>query len=174
MNQLQREAVEIAKELGDIVFVGAVAVNSHLNWRHRTTRDFDIAMATTLTKEQLKEELEKKGYRTFQERGKEVIYSPRNAKVDIYTKDVSGILIDKIYSTAKEVLLGNYKIRVASPEVMLVAKLRAMRPSRPQDKDDFTRLCIECGKSIDWKTLERIATEMEVSTIKESIRALSG
>lgn len=168
MNQLQREAIAITKELGEVVFVGAVAVLSYLGWKHRTTRDLDIAMAR-LTKGQL----EQLGYRTFQEAGKDVVRSPRGFKVDIYTNDVSKIPIDTIYITAKEVPLGNDKIKVASLEVLLVAKLRAMRPSRPQDRDDFNKLCESNGKLVDWKALDDIAAEIELSTIRESVRALT-
>ena len=169
MNQLQREAIAVTKELGDVVFVGAVAVLSYLGWKHRTTMDLDIAMATELTKEQL----EHLGYRRFQERGKDVTYSPRGYRIDIYTRDVSDIPIETIYSTASEVVLRKYKIRVASLEVLLVAKLRAMRPSRPQDKDDFNKLCERNGRSIDWKMLNAIATEIEASRIRESVLALT-
>jgi predicted rRNA methylase YqxC with S4 and FtsJ domains len=65
----------------------------------------------------------------FEELGKEVIRSPRNFKVDIFTIDVSSISIEKVYDAAREVWLRNDKIKVAALEVLLVAKLRAMTPS---------------------------------------------
>ena len=166
MNQLQREAIEITKELGDVVFVGALAVHAHLRWRHRSTSDVDIAMTVQLTRD----ELEKRGYRTYNEGGKEVIRTPRGYKIDIYTNDVSGIPVDTVYDTAIEVSIGKSKIKVACKEVMLIAKLRAMRP---QDKEDFITLCTTYGESLDWDILEAIGTEMEVLTIKQSVRALS-
>ncbi len=169
MNQLQHEAIAITKELGDVVFVGAVAVLSYLGWRYRTTRDFDIAMVTKLTKAQL----ERLGYRTFQEGGKDVVRSPRGYKVDIYTNDVSNISIKIVYNTARKVSVGDHTIKVASLEVMLIAKLRAMRPTRPQDRDDFNRLCETNGKSVDWNALIDIATEIEVFRIRETVRALA-
>ena len=49
----------------------------------------------------------------------------------------------------------------------------AMRPSRPQDKDDFNKLCERNGRSIDWKMLNAIATEIEASRIRESVLALA-
>jgi len=169
MNPLQREAIAITKELGDIVFVGAVAVLSYLGWRYRSTRDLDIAMASKLTKDQL----EQRGYTIFPERGKEVIRSPRGYKIDIYTNDVSDIPIGIVFNTAREVLIGNDTIKVASLELLLVAKLRAMRPSRPQDREDFNKLCEKNGKSIDWKALNEIAKEIEVFRIRESVMALA-
>jgi len=169
MNQLQHEAIAITKELRDVVFVGAVAVLSYLGWRYRTTRDFDIAMVTKLTKAQL----ERLGYRTFQEGGKDVVRSPRGYKVDIYTNDVSNISIKTVYSTAREVALTDYTIKVASLQVLLLAKLRAMRPSRPQDREDFNKMCEKNGKSIDWKVLIDMATEIEILRIRETVRALA-
>ena len=169
MNQLQREAIAITKELGDVVFVGAVAVLSYIGWRQRKTKDVDIAMVTKLTKEQL----EQLGYRTFQEGGKNVVRSPRGYKVDIYTNDVSNISIKTVYGTAREVALTDYTIKVASLEVLLLAKLRAMRPSRPQDREDFNKMCEKNGKSIDWEVLIEIASEIEVLRIRETVRALA-
>lgn len=169
MNQLQREAIEITEELEDVVFVGAAAVHAHLRWRHRSTSDIDIAMTIKLTKE----ELENRGYRTYNEGGKEVTRTPRGFKIDIYTNDVSRIPVDIVHKTAVDIAIGNSKIKIASLEVMLVAKLRAMRPSRPQDKEDFNTLCEMQGKNIDFEKLSAIATEMEITTIKSTAAALA-
>ncbi len=103
MNPLQREAIAITKELGNVVFVGAVAVLSYLGWRHRATRDLDFAMAAKLSKE----ELDQRGYRTFIEGRKEVTYSPRGFKVDIYTNDINEIPIHTVVAMAKEILIKN-------------------------------------------------------------------
>ncbi len=166
MNPLQREAIAITKELGNVVFIGAVAVLSYLGWRHRATRDIDFAMATKLTKE----ELDQRGYRTFIEGRKEVTYSPRGFKVDIYTNDINEIPIHTVVATAKEIFIKNDKITMACLEVMLVSKLRA---ARPQDIEDFSRLCETNSKDVDWNVLNNMATQVEVSRIRESIRALA-
>lgn len=165
MNQFQREAIAITKELKDVVFIGAIAVLAHLGWKYRQTRDFDIAMATRLTKEQL----EDLGYRTFTEGGKEVIRSPRGFKVDIYTEDVNDIPVNTIMTTALEISLQNEKIRVATIEILLVAKLRA---SRPQDRDDLRELCKKHGNSINWTFLKELTSGTEISVIEQAVRAL--
>ena len=46
---LKREAVSITDELGDVVFVGAFAVNYYSPYR--TTRDIDLVIASPWTKE---------------------------------------------------------------------------------------------------------------------------
>lgn len=117
----------------------------------------------------MKEKLEQLGYRRFPERGKQVVRSPRGRKVDIYTHDVSGITIDTIYTTAKEIHMQNDTIKVTCVEVLSVAKLRA---SRPQDIEDIRELCKRHGKSIDWELLKNISTPIELSNIKQTVIAI--
>lgn len=70
--RLVPEAVQITRELGDIVFVGAFAVFWYTK-RNRITRDLDFAIASKVTRD----ELATKEYRILQERGKEIIRTPR-------------------------------------------------------------------------------------------------
>lgn len=165
MDQLQRETIAITKELGNVVFIGAVAVLAHLGWKYRRTHDFDIAMAVKLEKE----ELEKRGYKTFREGGKEVVRSPRGYKVDIYTEDVNEIPVRTVMTTAAEIPLKNEKIRVVAIEVLFVAKLRT---ARPQDMEDLRELCKKHGNSINWAFLRELASGTEISTIEQMVRAL--
>lgn len=168
MNPLQREALVVTEELGDVVFVGAVAVLSYLGWRHRATRDLDLAMASKLNRE----ELEQLGYRMYPERGKEVLRSPRGFKIDIFYNDVSGIPVRVIYKTARKIQVGKTRIKAASLEVLLLAKWRASRPSRPQDREDFITLCEKRGKDVNWKALKDICSALEFSEIERVVMAL--
>ena len=163
MNPIE-EAEKITEELGDVVFVGAVAVMVQLRTKHRRTRDIDLAMVAKLSKE----ELEAKGYRTYYEKGKEITYTPRNIKVDIFTKDVSRIPIETVYSTSVSFSGKNRTIKVACVEVLLIAKHRA---ARPQDIEDLQNLCKNKGKSINWTLLEEIAETTEMSEIKTVVNA---
>ena len=163
MNPIE-EADKIAEELGDVVFVGAVAVMLHLGTRHRRTQDIDLAMVTKLSNE----EMETRGYRKYYEKGKDVIYTPRGIKVGIYTKDVSGIRIETVYNTSVSFGGKNRTIKVACVEVLLVAKHRA---ARPQDIEDLQNLCKNKGKSINWTLLEEIAEATEISEIKTVVNA---
>lgn len=79
MNPLIPEAAAITKDLGDITFIGAVAVLLHVG-RGRESQDLDFVILTPLTKE----ELEEKGYFTRIENGEEVTRTPRGYKIDIY------------------------------------------------------------------------------------------
>lgn len=67
MNPLIPEAVAITKDLGDVTFIGAVAVLLHLG-RGRESQDLDFAILTPLTREGLEE----KGYFTRIENSEEV------------------------------------------------------------------------------------------------------
>jgi len=95
--ELVREALQITRELDNVVFVGAVAVYLYTK-RNRTTRDLDFAVASKITKD----ELTRKGYHIFQEKGKDIRRSPRGYKVDIFYRDVSEIPVETIFQTARD------------------------------------------------------------------------
>lgn len=92
---LERVAVRVSHDLKEVVFIGAFAVVSHIG-PYRTTGDIDLALATPMSDEQF----ERLGYRIFIESGKKVIRTPGGVKMDVYTRDVSGIPIPKIFETA--------------------------------------------------------------------------
>lgn len=120
------------------------------------------------------EELEQRGYLAHQEGGKKVLRSPRGVRVDIYTEDVSGIKVSEISKTAetKPVKRGR-KIRIMCIEGLLLAKLRASRPSRPQDAEDIRELCSYRREDIDWKICRELgAEEMEISRLREIVVSL--
>src|SRR5437660_803555 len=94
---LLAEAILITKELGDVVFVGAVAVLLHIGRRKaRESRDLDFAIAYHISDESLFD----KKYIKYPRSGKTEYYSPRGFKLDIYTTDVSHVPISVIVDTA--------------------------------------------------------------------------
>lgn len=136
----------------------------HLGTKHRDTKDIDLAMIAKLSKE----ELEDRGYKTYYEKGKEITYTPRGIKVDIYTNDIGEILVEIVYSTSVNFSGKNRNVKVACVEVLLVAKHRA---GRDQDIEDVQNLCRIKGKLINWTLLEKIAKSTEISQIKTVVNA---
>ena len=162
--KLLKDALKISEELDDVVFIGAIAVQAHTG-RGRQTHDIDLALASPMSDE----ELENRGYFVRSENGKKVRRSPRGVRVDIYTKDVSGIEVSVISRTAETKPLGKGStIRVMCPEALLLAKLRASRPSRPQDAQDIHELFSYRKLNIDWTVIEDVgANETEIATLKK-------
>ena len=161
---LDRTAVQIAKDLKQVVFIGAYAAIQY--GVARSTRDIDIALATPKTDD----EFERLGYNTYQERGKKVIRTRNGIKIDVYTKDVSGILIREIFASALTVRKADYPIRIMCLEALLLAKMRA---GRPQDNDDIRQLCKLRGKAIRWELVESMARGLETIQLRQYVSALS-
>ena len=163
------EAQKISQELDGVIFVGAVAVLAHTG-RGRQTRDIDLALASPVSEE----ELEKRGYLARIENGKKVRRSPRGVRVDIYTKDVSGIAVSAFSKTSQiRPMKRGRSIRVMCLEALLLAKLRASRPSRPQDAQDIRDLCFYRGKEIEWKVFKDLgADETEINRLRNIRNAI--
>jgi predicted nucleotidyltransferase len=161
---LDRTAVQIAKDLKKVVFVGAYAAIQH--GVTRTTRDIDIALATPKTDE----ELEELGYQVYLERGRKIVRTKNGIKIDIYTKDISGIPVQEIFATALTVKKAGTPIRIICLEALLLAKMRA---ARPQDNEDLRRLCMLQGKNIRWNLVGSMARDLEVIRLRQYVTALS-
>jgi len=167
MMTLEDEAVQVSKDLGDVVFVGALAVVAHVG-HYRQTRDLDLAVATPINEKGL----EKLGYTIRQEGGKKVTRTPGGTKLDIYTRDVGGISIDEVFETATEVKLKKGSIRVMGLEALLLAKLRA---SRPQDVDDIRQIATRSASKVRWEVVNSLASnEVESRNLRTIFRAISG
>ena len=163
---LNREAARVSRDLGDVVFVGAFAVLAHVG-AYRQTHDLDLAIATPKSES----DLELLGYSTRQEGRKRVTRTPSGTKLDIYTKDVSGIPVAKVFETATEFSVGKGHVLVMGLEGLVLSKLRA---GRPQDLQDVRELIQKKGKTVAWGNLEAVGcTRMEAETIRTSIRALT-
>ncbi len=161
---LDRTAVQIAKDLKQVVFIGAYAAISY--GATRSTRDIDIALATARTDE----ELGNLGYRVSEERGKRIVRTRDGIKVDIFTRDVSGIPIQKIFATAQPVRKSGVLIRIICLEALLLAKMRA---GRPQDSDDLRQLCKLRGKDIRWDLVESMVQDLELERLRQFVSALT-
>jgi SepF-like predicted cell division protein (DUF552 family) len=162
---LESIAVRVSQDLKEVVFVGAFAVICHIG-PYRRTRDIDLALATPLSDE----EFERLGYRIFQESGKKVIRTPEGVKLDVYTRDVSGIPVFEVFKTAVVKRVGSGEIRAMCLEALLIAKMRA---SRPQDIEDVQTLCRRLGKTIRWDVVDALATPMESAELKNVVSAFS-
>ncbi len=82
MNPLVREAVEVAKDIGDVVLVGAAAVMLHTR-EGRSSEDLDFALASELSDDILLD----KGYIKLRDK-RDSWQTPRHFKVDFFRKDV--------------------------------------------------------------------------------------
>jgi len=166
---LDETAVSISKDLKQVVFVGAYAVVSHLG-SFRQTRDIDIALASPISER----ELEELGYKTRIEAGKKVTRTEDGVKVDIYRKDVSGIPIEQVFATAVPKKVGKNPIMIMGLEALLLAKMRASRPSRPQDSTDIQELCRHRGKDVNWSLVKSLVlNDVEYENLKNTVKALS-
>ncbi len=151
---------------GRVVFVGAFAVVCHIG-PYRQTRDIDLVLASPVTDDKFEEF----GYRIFSEGGKKVIRTKEGVKIDVFTRDVGGILAATIFETSLEKQLETGKVRIICLEALLIAKMRA---ARPQDVVDVQELCRRRGKSVRWNVVNSLATETEAAELKNVVSAFSG
>jgi predicted nucleotidyltransferase len=164
MNPLIPEAAAITKELGDVTFIGAVAILLHIG-RGRESQDLDFAILIPLSKE----ELEQKGYFTRIENGKEVTRTPRQYKIDIYSKKpIKGISIEEIVETGISKEINNQVVRYANLEVLIVLKYRA---ARTQDIEDLQLLAQRKFPEIRWDVIQRLTSDTEYPDLKNTITA---
>jgi len=161
---LEHEAVKISDELGNVVFVGAFAVNHYSTYR--TTRDIDLVIASPLDEQKLIE----LGYTKWEESRGVSWSTPRGIKVDFYTRDLGRIPAAWILKKAVEVRLGRKAIRVICLEGLILAKHRA---GRTTDVDDLRQLLTHCGSTIRWDVMEEIADPLEITELKQLSSALS-
>lgn len=99
--------------------------------------------------------LDEKRYFVRKVKGKEARYTPRGYKIDIYTLDVSGIPIDRIIATAKDIeVRKGVSIKAASVEVLAVSKFRAAAKRKGTDDVDVCTLVQSKYKEIDWDLLK--------------------
>jgi predicted nucleotidyltransferase len=168
MHILLREAITITKDLGNVIFIGAVAILSYTKFS-RESQDIDFIITYPISDEELFE----KGYRKFWRSGKEEMLTPNQMKIDIYyNRDINNIPIQTLIDTARNVQLDkNNTIKAASLESLIVMKYRARRG---QDKDDLGTIAQRKFNVIDWKALRLIApTEVEFSEIYTAMKYYS-
>ncbi|MBI2648848.1 MAG: nucleotidyltransferase [Thaumarchaeota archaeon] len=158
---LEREAVKVTEELGEVVFIGALAVNHYA--RFRGTRDIDLAVAGPPSESRLTA----LGYRK-KEGSTASWYTPRGIKVDFYTRDVGKIPVNWILKTSVPVMFAKKEIRVICLEGLILAKHRA---GRSQDIADLRQLIVRCGRSIRWDVMRQISTDLEITELRKVAEA---
>lgn len=148
-----RESLLITKELGNVIFIGAIARYFHTNLL-RESQDIDFALEKPLSKKELND----KGYNQFPRSGKLEWFTPRGIKIDMYTKDVSKIPIDIVIKTSKNFPINKAGdiVRVIGLEPLIVAKHRAQRDA---DVEDLQALAKSRFKEIRWDVLEEVAKD---------------
>jgi hypothetical protein len=169
MHPLIQEAIRITEDLGDVVFIGAVGIFLQTK-ATRESQDLDFAVAKELPAELLDE----KRYFVHKVKGKEARYTPRGYKIDIYTRDVSGIPIDRVVATAKDIeVKKGVTIKAASVEVLVVSKFRAAAKRKGTDDVDIRTLVQRKYNAIDWDVLKSLTdSEIEFQRIKGQMEIL--
>ena len=169
MHPLIQEAVKITQDLGDVVFIGAVGIFLQTK-ATRESQDLDFAVGKELPAELLDE----KRYFVRKVKGKEARYTPRGYKIDIYTRDASGIPIEKVISTAKDIeVRKGMTVKAASIEVLVVSKFRAAAKRKGTDDVDIRTLAQRKYKDIDWDVLKALTeSEIEFQRIKDQMDML--
>ena len=168
MKQLAREALLVTQDLGRVIFIGAIARYFHTNV-YRESKDLDFVVEKPVSKKALND----KGYNQFERNGKLEWFSPRGIKLDIYSRDVSGIPVRKIIDTAIEFPAGRSKerIRVMSLESLIVAKHRAQRAG---DVEDLHIIANTKSRDIRWDLLRTFTkSKHEYDSIRTTIVYLS-
>jgi len=164
MNRLTSEAIKIKNDLGSVVFIGGLAVLLQTK-SGRQTDDIDFAVARPLSGEFL----DGKKYFEHNENGKIVRRTPRGYKVDIYSKDVSGIPVYIVVETTRNVSVDAKNVlKVACVEVLIVAKHRA---ARKQDRSDLSLFAAKWFDDLDWDLLKSLTeSEIEFETIRKTLQ----
>ncbi|MCY4491862.1 MAG: nucleotidyltransferase [Thaumarchaeota archaeon] len=162
MKPLIKEAVCISQDLGDVTFVGAVAVMLHTG-EQRQSQDLDFVVAKQITVDEFLD----KGYK-IDLQGKK--FTPRNYKVDVYhERNLNGIPLDYIIRTATAIPVDKKgtTVNTISLEGLIIAKYRA---GRDQDIEDLQRLAVCCSHKINWDEVKCLAkSDTEYSEIEQAI-----
>ena len=163
MNPLVREAVEIAKDIVNVVLIGAAAVMLHTNMG-RSSEDLDFALTTELSDDTLLD----KGYVKIPNK-RDSWHTPSHFKVDFFRKDVGEIPIKTILDMSTIIQIDSKNtLRVISLECLIVAKTKA---NRPTDREDLRLLAKKRFNEINWDVLKSLAkSDMEFNTMKRNMK----
>lgn len=166
MKKLVNEALEITKELGDVIFIGAIASYMHTKIT-RDSQDVDFVVENPISDE----ELISKDYRKSVT-GKQPWFSPRGFKIDIFTGDISILRFEDILNTAVSFPVGKKgSIRVMGLECLIISKHKA---GREQDSEDLQNIAMRKIDQIDWNAVQAITQdEFLTSNIRRDMKFLS-
>ena len=161
--KLIHEAVLITRDLGEVVFLGAVAVFLHTR-SGRESQDLDFVIVTPLTDEQL----ERKGYSKRREGQDEIRRTPNGYKIDIFQNEpINRIPISTIIETAVYLPAKRTKLKVVSLEVLILMKVRT---AREQDREDIDVIVKERYHYIDWVKFKSLTeSKTEYSSIHNAV-----
>lgn len=163
MKPLVREAVEITKDIGSVVLIGAAAVILHTKIG-RSSDDLDFALTTELSDDALLD----KGYIKIRDK-RDSWHTPRHFKVDFFRKDVGEIPIKSILDMSTIIQVDSKNtLRVISLECLIVAKHRADRSS---DREDLRLLAKKGFNEINWDIIKSLAkSDIEFGRIKSDMK----
>lgn len=151
MKKLAIEAVKITKELGNVIFIGALATYMHTG-NTRASQDIDFVIENPISDD----ELIKKGYKKSIT-GRQPWFTPRGFKIDIFTSGIPGVSFDSIVASAKIFPVGKKgNIRVLGLECLIVAKHKAQRD---QDVEDLRNIAHHKYDKIDWEIIQLITND---------------
>ncbi|MCI4433237.1 MAG: nucleotidyltransferase [Nitrosopumilus sp.] len=166
MNNLVNEALQITKELGDVIFIGALATYMHTK-NTRDSRDIDFVVENQIPDDEL---ISKNYHKSMT--GKQPWFTPRGFKIDIYTRGIPGVSLDKIIENSKKFTIKNKgEIRVLGLESLIIAKHKA---ARDQDIEDLKNIAMHRLSQVDWGVVQEIINdEFTTKQIKTDMKFLS-
>ena len=148
MNKLSRETLAIVEDLGNVIFIGALATYMHTK-SGRDSQDIDFVVERQISDE----ELLSKGYKKSIT-GKQPWFTPRGIKIDIYCGGIPGVSYDWIVKNSKTHALGpKHSIRTLGLESLIVAKHKA---GRDQDVEDLANIAKRKYHDINWNLIKQI------------------
>ena len=98
----------------------------------------------------------------------EVVLAEFESKTS-YTKDVGGIRVEWIVKTAVPAKVGKREIRAMALEGLIIAKYRA---GRTQDIADLRQLMANRNQDIRWAVMSGIGTDLEITELRQTAKAL--
>lgn len=151
MKKLFDEALKITKELGNVIFIGALATHVYTK-SGRDSKDLDFVVESPISDE----DLIAKGYHKSMT-GKQPWFTPRGFKIDIYSGDIPGVSHEALVKYAIQLPVDKKGIiRVMGLEALVVAKHRA---ARDQDIEDLRNIAQSKFKEIKWDVIDAITND---------------
>lgn len=159
---ITNEAALVTQELGNVIFIGAVAVILHTGVQ-RQSADIDFVAMRDITKEEFLDKDYKVDFYS------EKLYTPRGIKIDLYKgRDLAGIPLDYIRNTAVSKYVSGVAVNIISLEGLIISKYRS---GRNIDVNDFKLLMHGCSNQIDWHEIERLVkSDTELLDLKNIVR----
>ncbi len=149
--------IAIVEERGvRYALLGALAVSAIRPFR--TTHDVDVAVdPADLWK--LKQGLSSLGYVLVENPrlGKLEFKHREKGDIDVYTNEISGLSVRLLLDRSVEAELYGRKVRVISPEDVLLLKALARRE---RDLADIAVILMEVGDELEWDYLKRMGREL--------------